>query len=395
MSYKNIKEEELKNKVAQDYFSAFDTTKILGNIDFCVAVKEEEKQKELFTRYLLWAEAKRDNKNITDMFAQLILTIGKARTFSKYEPPFYLGVFDFNKIAFLEYDLISSLFSQNDFNWNITPSSYDTKEFKQIKELIEETLKKQVHIFYFEKDNNNIAKANNTTKTKITKNNFYNIYLKWLEFVKPIIDCDFEGYKNRYNILDCEFYLADLFVDDKDTIDINDDIPIKDNLSVIFRKSGYKVSKESLDTLSDLDVQIKDIQKYTQFWKRYKRPPLKEFHNYILDRKDLLVPQNIREIKGAFYTPRVFVELAQEYLAKVFGQDYQDEYYIWDCACGTGNLLVGLINAKNIFASSLDQTDINVIHDFIDNKTSNLIKDQVFQFDFLNDDFFPNPKGGD
>jgi hypothetical protein len=36
MRYQNIREEELKNKVGQDFFAAFDTTKIVGNIDFCV-----------------------------------------------------------------------------------------------------------------------------------------------------------------------------------------------------------------------------------------------------------------------------------------------------------------------------------------------------------------------
>jgi len=60
MSYKNIKEEELKNKVAQDYFSAFDTTQIIGNIDFCVA----NKSKDSLYHHLLWAEAKRDNKKL-------------------------------------------------------------------------------------------------------------------------------------------------------------------------------------------------------------------------------------------------------------------------------------------------------------------------------------------
>lgn len=40
----NIREEELKNKVAQDYFGDYDTTKIIGNIDFCIA-KVTEKTK--------------------------------------------------------------------------------------------------------------------------------------------------------------------------------------------------------------------------------------------------------------------------------------------------------------------------------------------------------------
>jgi type I restriction-modification system DNA methylase subunit len=50
-----------------------------------------------------------------------------------------------------------------------------------------------------------------------------------------------------------------------------------------------------------------------------------------------------RERKGAFYTPQIWVEKSQEYLAKVFGENWQDEYYIWDCCCGTGNLLAGLL----------------------------------------------------
>ena len=33
MKYKNIREEELKNKVGADLFKQYDTTEILGNID--------------------------------------------------------------------------------------------------------------------------------------------------------------------------------------------------------------------------------------------------------------------------------------------------------------------------------------------------------------------------
>ena len=37
MSYKNIPEEELKNKIAKDIFWQFDCTKIIDKVDFCVA----------------------------------------------------------------------------------------------------------------------------------------------------------------------------------------------------------------------------------------------------------------------------------------------------------------------------------------------------------------------
>ncbi|GEM55923.1 hypothetical protein FB1_21440 [Flavobacterium branchiophilum NBRC 15030 = ATCC 35035] len=36
MTYKNIREEALKNKVGGDWLKGFDTTEIVGNVDFTV-----------------------------------------------------------------------------------------------------------------------------------------------------------------------------------------------------------------------------------------------------------------------------------------------------------------------------------------------------------------------
>ena len=106
----------------------------------------------------------------------------------------------------------------------------------------------------------------------------------------------------------------------------------------------------------------------------------------------ILTPQDIRERKGSFFTPQQWVELSQKYIGDVLGEDWQDEYYIWDYAAGTGNLLAGLTNKYNIWASTLDKADVDVIHDRIKNG-ANLLEDHVFQFDFLNDDFSKLPKG--
>jgi len=116
-----------------------------------------------------------------------------------------------------------------------------------------------------------------------------------------------------------------------------------------------------------------------------------EYWNYIVDRQDLLVPQDVRERKGSFYTPKIWVELSQKYLADVLGTDWQDEYFIWDCAAGTGNLLAGLTNKYNIWASTLDKADVDVMKDRIQNG-ANLLEEHVFQFDFLNDDFAKLPQ---
>jgi hypothetical protein len=396
MKYKNIREEELKNKVGADWFKSFDTTEILGNVDFTVFPK----QVNIFGRTpLLWAEAKTGNFDVPTMFVQLVLTIGKARTFDKTLPPAFLGAFDFKKIAFVPYISVQDIFYINDFNWNVAPSNHETKEFKLIKDRIETILKQNSYIYDYQADEkdlktfiaNNIAKATEASKIKIDKNNFIPIYLRWLDIVKPVIDVNWDDLK-KASILNSDFYLADLFVDDKDTNKIEDDSSIRDNLFVIFQNQGYKIEKENIKQMFDATINIRNKETYLQFWKRYKRPPIKEFQNYIIERRDLLVPQDIRERKGAFFTPRQWVELSQKYLCDFLGENWQEEYYIWDCAAGTGNLLAGLTNKYNIWASTLDQADVKVMHDRV-KQGAILLENHVFQFDFLNDDFSKLPQG--
>ncbi len=123
------------------------------------------------------------------------------------------------------------------------------------------------------------------------------------------------------------------------------------------------------------------------FGKTIKDHLKKPFQEYIIERRDLIVPQDIRERKWAYFTPRIWVEKSQKYMEDYFWENYQDEYYIWDCCAGTGNLLAGLTNKYNIFASTLDMADVNVMKERIKNG-SNLLESHIFQFDFLNDDLF-------
>lgn len=397
MKYKNIKrEEELKGKVGKDWFSAFDDTRIIGNIDFCISPRKQINKNE--PESFLWAEAKTGDFDVIGMFAQLIITIGKERSYDKNLPPTFLGAFDFKKIVFVAYKDVQDLFYQNDFNWTVAPSNHSTKEFILIKTRIENILQNNKYLFDFVEDEkelkhfikNNLVLGSDEVKIMIDKNNFVSIYLRWLTQVKPFIHFDWAEGKKQ-NIQDSDFFLADLFVDDKGTLTIEDDTPLKDELFVVFRNSHYEIAKENLKSLFNAAIEIGDKDKYEQFWKRYKRSPVKDFQQYIIDRRDLLMPQDVRERKGAFFTPQIWVELSQKYLADVLGENWQDEYYIWDCAAGTGNLLAGLSNKYNIYASTLDQADVNVMNDRISNG-ANLLEANVFQFDFLNDDFSKLPQ---
>jgi hypothetical protein len=393
MKYQGIREEELKNKVALDYFCDFDCTKIIGNLDFCVCVQSEDT--ELFEyQSLLWAEAKRGGSDIYESFVQLILTIGKARTFDKYLPPAFLGAFDGEKIAFIEYSDIQDIFYQNDFNWNVTPSNKATKEFSLIYEKTKNIISDNALLFNLLSDdaelkkfikNNFVVGKKETSKIQIDKNNFINIYNKWLDVVKPTISYNWVAAKPK-GILDGDFYLADLLS--------RENITLKDGLFAVLCSNCYEMNrfKDEFGAFSSSTVYFSDNQKaHNQFWIKYERPPLKEYWNYIMERRDLLVPQDIRERKGSYFTPKIWVELSQKYLADTFGENWQDEYYVWDCAAGTGNLLVGLTNKYNIYASTIDKADVDIMKDRIQNG-ANLLENHVFQFDFLNDDFTKLPQ---
>jgi len=395
MKYQNIREEELKNKIAQDYFWLYDCTKIIGNVDFCVSMYQS--QPELFEQEsLLWAEAKKGASDIYKSIVQLILTIGKARTFDKYLPPTFLGAFNAEKIAFIPYNDIHEVFYINDFNWNVAPSNYDTKEFKLIYDKVKTIIDSKALLFNFIHDDRelkefirrNFAVSKlGLSKIKIDKNNFIVVYNKWLKYVKPTIAIKWENAK-KIGLIDGDFYLADLLSQENMTL--------KEKLFILLKKDHYELDRgeDDMGLRNILNVHFTDKQvAHSQFWNKYERPPKEQYWDYIVERRDLLVPQDIRERKGSFFTPQIWVELSQQYLAEVLGQDWQDEYYIWDCAAGTGNLLNGLVNKYNIFASTIDQQDVDVMHDRISNG-ANLLHEHVFQFDFLNDEFLPKSKGG-
>lgn len=394
MSYsKTIREEELKNKVARDYFYSFDNTQIIEEIDFSIAPKKEADKKD--TEYFLWAEAKKGNKNdIYESFVQLILTIGKKRVFDKHLPPPFLGAFDAEKIAFIQYYKVLDVFNQNDFNWNVTPSDHESKEFKQLYNLVENTLKNESYIYKFDDDEselkefiraNFIAGKNSLSKVQIDKNNFVNIYSKWLNAVKESISVDWDRAKS-FGIIDADFYLADLLSENN--------LTLKEKLYVILKTDHYELDRkiDDMGLASSKEAYFYDKQKaHNEFWKRYQRPPKSEYWDYIIERRDLLVPQDIRERKGSFFTPQIWVEKSQEYIAEVLGENWQEEYYIWDCAAGTGNLLAGLTNKYNIWASTLDKADVEIMKERVKNG-ANLLENHIFQFDFLNDEFDKLPE---
>lgn len=379
-------EEELKNRVGEDFFADFNHSTIKGRVDFCIADKQTFMGEPI---EYLWAEAKRGKANLDHALVQLILTIGRAQLHTKQSPPPYLGAFDATRIYFIPFHKLHDIFWMNDFNWSVTPSDHSTKEFSLVAERVQGIIEEENLTFDFVKDvkelrkfikKNFVVGKEKTTKIPITKTNFITIYSKWEEAVRPTIAIDWDTAKKQ-GIISADFYLADLLSQEGSTL--------KDRLYVILKNKHYRLIK-GVDTLGMIEfkeVHFTDDQRaYNEFWNKYQRPPKQEYWDFLIERRDLLVPQDVRERKGSYFTPRLWVELSQQYLAEHFGDNWQEEYYVWDCAAGTGNLLYGLSEKHRIFASTLDEADVRVMKERATNG-ANLLPEHIFQFDFLNDEF--------
>ncbi|RVY78528.1 hypothetical protein ECE45_07485 [Helicobacter pylori] len=386
LDYSNLNEEPLKSQIKAEFFK---DTKFLysgDKIDFMLSYKHSNA-----TLPILWGEAKRgDFDDLDKAFTQLLLTIGKHRLYTHHTPP-YLCAFNAFKIEFIAFDdTITSFFYKSDIDFSITPSNHNTEGFKHALDMFKAMCKSHKLVFDFKTQSqeckefieNNLNSSHLLNKIQIDKNNFFTIYQKWLEAVKPTIDIDWEVAKTK-GILDADYYLADLLSDGDKTI--------IEKLHTILRSSHYKLNRgvNELGKMDFMEVGFTDGQQaHQEFWRIYERPPKLEFQASILERRDLLVPSDVRERKGAFFTPKIWVEKSQEYLAKILGQDYQENYIIWDCAGGTGNLLRGLLNKANLYLSTLDHNDVAIVKDLAAKNHLKLLENHVFQFDFLNDDFF-------
>ncbi|CAK00362.1 conserved hypothetical protein fragment 1 [Helicobacter acinonychis str. Sheeba] len=339
---------------------------------------------------VLWGEAKRgDFDDLDKAFTQLFLTIGKYKLNTQYTPP-YLCTFSAIRMEFIAFDnAITSFLYRSDIDFSITPSNHNTEGFKHALDAFKAMCKPNKFVFDFKTQSEeckefikNILNSSHLNKIQIDKNNFVTIYQKWLYAVKHTINMPNWELAKAKGILDADYYLADLLSDGDKTI--------IEKLQTILSSSHYEL-KRGLNDLGVMDLMRVDFtdgqQAHKEFWSVYERPPKLEFQTFILERRDLLVPSDVRERKGAFFTPKIWVEKSQECLAMSLGQDYQDDYIIWDCTGGTGNLLRGLLNKANLYLSTLDSNDVAIVKELAATNQLNLLENHVFQFDFLNDDF--------
>ena len=95
---------------------------------------------------------------------------------------------------------------------------------------------------------------------------------------------------------------------------------------------------------------------------------------------DRLLEDEKRRREGAFFTPTTWVDKAHELTTEVLGDNWKDEYVVWDCACGTGNLTRDY-RFKELYCSTLLKEDVDIMVQSKINEGA----DERFAYDFLND----------
>ena len=137
--------------------------------------------------------------------------------------------------------------------------------------------------------------------------------------------------------------------------------------------------KNILITKSFGDVYV-NTDKYVSFFSHFDGEQYsirdKEKLTSIVDR---IVEDETRRRKGEFFTPTIWVDEAHKMIAESFGENWKEEYVVWDPACGTLNLTRDY-KFKELYCSTIEESDIKTADQMKYNPEA--VK---FQYDFLND----------
>lgn len=314
----------------------------------------------------IWFEAKDSGKNSTySMFTQLIYYVQDALNKGETLPPF-LSVIDTQKAAIMRSeDVIPFLAQKTIKNWGKSASSASQEALDAISAHIGThfvSFKIETHEEEFISTIKNAIKDGDIIRTQITPDNLKQVFDKWVKMVGQEI----KGVqKEDYALL----FFADIMHDG--TVSTHANLPAE-----LMHKNNAPVF-----SLGGKLYELGNREGYRQFWAIYHRPPKAEYRNYLLERRDSLIPLDERSFKGAYYTPLAVVDKAYDKLTETLGKNWQREYIVWDMCCGVGNLEVKHSNPRNIYMSTLDQADVDVMK-----ATKTCVSAQRFQYDYLNDD---------
>jgi len=319
----------------------------------------------------IWFEAKDTGKNSTyAMFTQLLHYVQVALDKGETVPPF-LAVIDTEKAALMKSADVLPFLKKKTIKWGKSASQFPQEALDEVSAHIGThfvSFKISTHEDEFVSTVKEAIKSGDIIRTQITPNNLKQVFDKWVAMIgREILGVPEEDY--------ALLFFADIMHDG--TVSTHANLPAE-----LLHKNGAPVF-----SLGGHLFELGNKEGYRQFWAIYHKPPKSEYRDYLLERRDSLIPLDERSFKGAFYTPLHVVDKAYDKLAETLGKNWQKEYVVWDMCCGVGNLEVKHSNPRNIYMSTLDQADVDVMK-----ATKTCVAAQRFQYDYLNDDITDDGK---
>jgi hypothetical protein len=319
----------------------------------------------------VWFEAKDGYKNSTyKMFTQLLHYVKQAMNKGEHIPPF-LCVIDAQKAAIMRTKDVIPLLNNKIIKWGKRASDVTPEALESVSAYIGThfvSYKIETHEDEFISTLKNAIKSGEIVRTQITPDNLKQVFDKWVNMIGIEID----GVEEEdYALL----FFADIMHDG--TVSTHANLPAE-----LMHKNN-----EPIFSLGGKIYELGSKEGYRQFWAIYHKPPKSEYRDYLLERRDSLIPIDERSFKGAYYTPLAVVDKAYDKLSETLGKNWQKKYIVWDMCCGVGNLEVKHSNPRNIYMSTLDSEDINVMK-----ATKTCVAAERFQYDYLNDDITDDGK---
>ncbi len=313
----------------------------------------------------IWFEAKNHNHySFYKMFTQLLAYVQDALNKGEPVPPF-LAVMDTEKAALMKTEDILPFLEKKTIKWGQSASRITPEALMEVTAHIDPYFI-SFYLRLHEEEFISIVKetiaSREIIRRQITPYNLKQVFDTWVTMIgRNLVGAE----EKDYNTL----FFADIMHDGH--------CPTHENLTARLLQDCYK----PVFVLHRQLYELNQPKTYREFWRIYLKPPKQEYSDKLLERRDTLIPLNERAFKGAFYTPLPVVEKAYDKLSEILGEQWQEEYLIWDMCCGVGNLEVKHSNPRNIFMSTLDQADIDVMK-----ATKTCSAAYRFQYDYLNDD---------
>ena len=171
-------------------------------------------------------------------------------------------------------------------------------------------------------------------------------------------------------------YFRDRVLLKKDFISVNELVTIF--IGILTRDEAYYLHPKKKNTLitPNRNIPVNDFA-FVSFFDQYAREYTPQERMNLTAIVDRLLEDTTRRKQGAFFTPTKFVDFAHHMIEKELGENWRDEYVVYDCCSGTGNLTRDY-RFKELYCSTLYKGELELGSIYNPEATK-------WQMDFLND----------